>query len=228
LGCYRGQKTKLFDTTKGDSHITVFKFKISKGKNGVLKTGSFVLEPLTSKQAFLKVNHDSHRISLKDRAKLFIMKSPFKMGDIDEAYLSDDDWSEDLSHSEDFGLLRRISGGDNYGLIDIAQLDNTEKHEEKNYSMTKTNNLATSSFMNNNSISQSLTNPLRPANNLEVVHENGSHEENGVSSFARQVSGPPKSSSSQYEHAPVDESYEPQYSNKKVNKVREYLLKELR
>ena len=55
---------------------------------------------ISSKRDFLKINKDSNRIALKDRARLKILQSPSTFGDLDEAEMSEEEIDQFITKLE--------------------------------------------------------------------------------------------------------------------------------
>ena len=209
-------KIKLEQSTKGDSDIVAYR-KNNQREASTIKTGYHAFELLSSKREFLKVNHDKNRISLKDRARLLIIKSPFRHGDMDGAEMEVED-------SVTIPLLKnRIE----------KKSDLDHEPSEKVQSLTKTNHLASNSFQHNLSNPYSCSNNFNISNRLHVVHENsGNLEEIKQESISRNSSWKINKLSESYcpdfNSLLINEAKKHARRNKTVDRVRKYLLSQLK
>lgn len=168
---------------------------------------------ISSKRDFLKINKDSNRIALKDRARLKILQSPSTFGDLDEAEMSEEEIDQfNISKKPSFEIVSKCSN------------NNLKKGD--NYISSKSNNLVSSTF--NPDFTQSISQNWKISKFMQAAHDNiGNRIEEQKNEVINDFSFDKKFQNSSSHYDDLEQRKERIYE-KKVNKVREYLYKQLK
>lgn len=232
-GAYRAIPDSKYASAE-ESSFTVFKNDLSCNRNAALSSSKKPFKKIaSSKRLFLEANHDNRRISLKDRAKLFIMKSPFRHGDLDEAEMEMEDIPEQpvpkLESLRRLPSLKREYIGN--VKIEIGCLKQEDESSRKLLSLSKTNQLASTANHFGSSFTQTIALNFGGNRDLQNAHDNSGNEDEEMKSEQGDSSlGTLKNSckSKKILHVPRHKASKEEKYQIRVKNVRSYLSLQLR